>query len=241
MKIVISQPMFFPWVGMFEQIRLADTYVHYSDVQFSKGSFVNRVQIKTDTGIKWLTVPLEKLRLGQSIDEVRINDQSNWRDKHLTALRLAYVNAPCFQDMMDLVESVYVNQYETIDQLSEASLNAVCRYFHLEEGRSFISAKTLEIVGSSSRRVLDIVLALGGDRYITGLGALRYLDHQLFEDNGVSVEYMNYRKAPYAQLHGAFTPFVSVLDLIANEGTDGLKYINSGTTYWKELLNHGSE
>ena len=45
--VVISQPMLFPWVGMFEQIRLADVYVHYTDVQFSKGSFVNRVQIKT--------------------------------------------------------------------------------------------------------------------------------------------------------------------------------------------------
>ena len=45
--VVISQPMFFPWVGMFEQIALADVYVHYDDVQFSKGSFTNRVQLKT--------------------------------------------------------------------------------------------------------------------------------------------------------------------------------------------------
>ena len=60
---------------MFEQIRLADAFVHYSDVQFSKGSFVNRVQIKTSAGIRWLTVPLEKLKLGQRIDEVRISYQ----------------------------------------------------------------------------------------------------------------------------------------------------------------------
>ena len=36
MNVVISQPMLFPWVGMLEQVRLADSYVHYSDVQFSK-------------------------------------------------------------------------------------------------------------------------------------------------------------------------------------------------------------
>ena len=66
--VVVSQPMFFPWVGMFEQIRLADAYVHYTDVQFSKGSFVNRVQIKTADGFRWLTVPLKNVALGQNID-----------------------------------------------------------------------------------------------------------------------------------------------------------------------------
>ena len=56
-RVVISQPMLFPWVGLFEQIRAADVYVHYDDVQFSKGSFTNRVQIKTARGPRWLTVP----------------------------------------------------------------------------------------------------------------------------------------------------------------------------------------
>ena len=73
MKVVISQPMFFPWVGMFEQIRLADIYVHYGDVRFSKGSYVNRVQIKTAQGVRWLTVPLQGVSLGQVIEQVRIN------------------------------------------------------------------------------------------------------------------------------------------------------------------------
>ena len=71
MQIVISQSMLFPWIGLMEQIRLADVFVHYNDVQFSKGSFVNRVQIKTSQGTKWMTVPLENLHLGQRINEVK--------------------------------------------------------------------------------------------------------------------------------------------------------------------------
>ena len=47
-KIVISQPMLFPWIGIFEQIKLSDVYVHYDDAQLPQGrSFINRVQIKT--------------------------------------------------------------------------------------------------------------------------------------------------------------------------------------------------
>ena len=50
MNIVISQPMYFPWMGFFQQIAIADVFIFYSDVQFSKGSFTNRVQIKTSNG-----------------------------------------------------------------------------------------------------------------------------------------------------------------------------------------------
>ena len=73
MKVVISQPMLFPWVGMLEQIMLADVFVHYADVQFSKGSFTNRVQIKDSTGpggrgIGLALVQQTATRLGGGVD-----------------------------------------------------------------------------------------------------------------------------------------------------------------------------
>ena len=35
--VVISQPMFLPWVGLFEQARHADVWFHYDDVQLPQG------------------------------------------------------------------------------------------------------------------------------------------------------------------------------------------------------------
>ena len=238
MKVVISQPMFFPWVGMFEQIALADVYVHYSDVQFSKGSFTNRVQIKTEKGSHWLTVPLGKVSLGQRINEVRIDDTRAWRADHIRMLLASYGEAPCVDEMMSLVRGVYTRNYETIAELSEASLSAVCDYFDLLRGRRFVHIDALSIPGASSRRVLDVVHAVGGTEYITGHGARNYLDHALFARERVSVSYMDYRKVPYEQLHGAFTPFVSILDLIANKGKAGRSLICSGTRDWKEFVEH---
>lgn len=236
MKVLISQPMFFPWVGMFEQIRLADVYVHYGDVQFSKGSFTNRVQIKTAQGIKWLTVPLQQVSLGQSIDEVRLDTRTDWRQQHMGLLKQAYAAAPYRKDMLALVDSVYQQSHASIGHLSRASLAACCRYYGLDAGRRFVEVEQLGIAGASSQRVCDIVKALGGTRYITGHGARNYLDHRLFEDAGIRVEYMDYQKRPYPQLHGEFTPYVSLLDLIANTGPAGIECIYSGTSYWKDFL-----
>jgi len=235
-NIVISQPMFFPWVGMFEQIRLADVYVHYSDVPFSKGSFVNRVQVKTAHGIVWMTVPLSKQQLGQPICEVRINYQKDWRHKHRELLRQAYARTPYQDDVLQIVDSVCSEPHATLDELSKASIAAVCGYLGLEESRRFLDIRELDVGGGSSQRVLDTVLALDGDTYTTGLGARNYLDHELFEAANVRVNYMDYRKTPYPQMHGEFTPYVSILDLIANTGGESGDYIHSESIYWKEFL-----
>ncbi|HMG74737.1 MAG TPA: WbqC family protein [Pyrinomonadaceae bacterium] len=235
-RIVISQPMFFPWVGLFEQIRLADVYVHYDDVQFSKGSFVNRVQVKTSAGMKWLTVPLQNLRLGQEIRAVMIDDKTDWRRAHLDLLSQSYASSPFKDDMMSLVQSVYQRSARTIAEVAVASMEAICDYFSLTQGKNFATSSQLGIGGKSSQRVVDLVKRCDCDVYITGHGARYYLDHELFESSGVRVEYMDYRKLPYRQLHGEFTPYVSALDLIANEGRDGSRVIASRTLYWKDFI-----
>lgn len=238
--VVISQPMFFPWVGMFEQVRLADVYVDYDDVQFSKGSFTNRVQIKTAAGPRWLTVPLKGLSLGQRICDAQIDDARNWRVSHVSALKNAYHGAPYCSDMLALVELVYRDATTSIGDLSRRSMAACCSYFGIGFGGTFMRIGDLRIGGSGSQRVLDVVKALGGSRYVTGWGARNYLEHELFDAAGVSVEYMDYERRPYPQLHGAFTPYVSILDLVANVGKAGKDLIASKSTYWKDYLENES-
>ncbi len=234
--VVISQPMLFPWIGLFEQIRLANVYVHYIDVQFSKGSFTNRVQVKTTAGIDWLTVPVRHEKLGMEIRHTRINPVQPWQRKHLQTLRQAYARAPYAADMLALVESVYAHRDDTIAALAIRGIEAVCAYFGLAAGRRFLQSSELETGGSGSERVLAIVQRLGGSVYVTGHGALNYLQHGLFEQKGIEVRYMDYAKNPYPQLHGAFTPYVTILDLIANAGPGGRDFINSGTKNWREFV-----
>ena len=238
MNVAISQPMLFPWVGLLEQIRLANIWVHYADVQFSKGSFTNRVQIKTSKGVRWLTVPLERIHLGQRIDEVRISNRMDWRNDHLRILSEAYASAPFRREMLQLVESTYAEPPYDIGSLATSSTMALCRYFGLAHSRHFLDSRDLGVSGSGSGRVLGIVTALGADRYITGHGASNYLDHEMFEHAGIRVEYLDYKKLPYPQLHGDFTPYVSSLDLVANMGQEGKARICSGSIYWRDFVSH---
>ncbi|MFO0453454.1 MAG: WbqC family protein [Pseudomonadota bacterium] len=234
--VVISQPMFFPWVGLFEQIRLADVYVHYDDAQFSKGGFSNRVQLKTSSGSRWLTVPLLDLHLGQAINQVRLQAKKDWQPGHVALIEQAYRRAPYCDAMLGLVQEVYAPEASSLADLATRSIDVVCQYLGMATRKVFLSSSSLNIAGASSQRVLDIVKSVGGDTYVTGHGAQGYLDHELFENAGVEVRYLAYRKTPYPQLHGEFTPYVSVLDLIANVGTEGVNWIHSPSVNWKEFL-----
>lgn len=235
-RIVITQSMLFPWVGLLEQFRLATHIVHYDDVQYSKGSFVNRVQVKLPEGQRWMTVPLAQYHFGQRIDELQIDETRAWRQQHLGMLARSFADAPFRDDALALVEQIYAHVYPSVGALSRASMLALVDYFGIGTDRVCMDARSLGVAGSSSERVLAIVELLGGRTYISGHGAARYLAHERFDDAGIAVEYMAYECRPYPQSHGPFTPYVTALDLVAHCGRAGSKMICSQTLSWRKFV-----
>lgn len=236
MKVVISQSMYFPWVGLLEQIRVADIFVHYDDVQYARG-FYNRVQIKTANGSKWMTIPLSNLHRGQRIDEVLIDNQTDWRSQHRDVLKQAYMKAPFRDQMLSMVDEVFSKPATTLSDVSRESILALARYFKLDSKTNFMRSSDMKVQGASSQRLHDLCVAYAADIYVTGHGARNYLDHELFERSGIKVEYMEYKMNPYPQLHGDFTPYVSALDLVANCGNEGGSVICSNSIDWKDFVN----
>jgi hypothetical protein len=86
----------------------------------------------------------------------------------------------------------------------------------------FVRSSDLQAIGERSARLLAIVEELGGGTYLSGPSAKSYLDTAIFAAANVSVEWMDYGGYPeYHQLHGAFEPAVSIVDLLMNEGPRG--------------------
>jgi hypothetical protein len=236
MNVVISQPFFLPWIGLFEQLRLADIFVHFDNVQMpGKNNFVKRVQIKTQHGIKWLTVPVQHINgKSQIIDEVKISYQTDWKNEHQFYIENAYKNAAYFTDVKNLIKKIYEPCFEMLSDYLIYGIETLAAYFGFMP--QFVRSSTLSITSKKSQRVLDIVKYFNGDRYISGHGALNYADHNSFDENNISFEYIDYRKKSYSQLYGDFTPYVSIIDLIANCGRDGVSYICSDSLYWKDYI-----
>jgi len=225
--------MLFPWAGFFELVAHADVHVHLDDSQFSKGGFMNRIQIKHPGGMRWMTIPLEGRGTFLPICSL-VGAGNDWKRRHRALLTQSLSGAPHVVSALDLFDRVYAR--ERIVDLLIASIEETARTIQLSKPTRWVVASDLSVPGKSWQRVLAIVQALGGTRYITAHGAAQYLDHGAFEGAGIAVEYVNYSKTPYQQLHGAFTPYVSILDGIANLGALVRSTICPKAVPWREFL-----
>ena len=232
--VVILQPQFFPWRGVFEQIRLADEFVHLDDAQFQKGGFTNRVQLKTANGPVWLTVPV--LRHGKlpPIADVGIDYKSDWREKHLRTFEMSYARAPFLAAARTIVADVYAERPRTIAELDIAALERCCAELGLHP--EFTRSSATPVTGAKTDRLVALLVPRGATRYVTGLGALDYLSEPQLAAAGVEVRVMRYARRPYTQLHGAFDPHVSILDTIANLGPEAGAALESPAIAWREAV-----
>jgi hypothetical protein len=240
-RIVISQPMFLPWRGMFEQIRLSDVFVFYDDVQLPEGggkgrSFMTRVQIKTPKGQEWLSAPVT--RSGRALQLIQDTEFAplDWRERHLAKLQAVYKPAPYFREIWnDVVTPIYAFETNNLSEFCIHSMRLIAARLGLQPEWHISSELGIGTSGfESSERVLEICRAFDADDYITGHGAANYMDHSIFDVAGVRVAYMEYRLTPYPQLYGEFVPYVSILDLLFNVGDAAPAHLNSEAVPWTE-------
>lgn len=230
--VVISQPMYFPWVGFMAQMAMADIYVWLDDAQFSKGSFTNRVQVKLPIGRKWMTIPLDGTGSFLPIYALAAKG-SSWIDSHREMLSQSFKGYPHAASAIGLFSDVMQDQ-ATLCELLIHGCEAQARALRCLPPR-ILRSSDLALEGSSWERVLGIVTKLGGTHYLTGHGALSYLDHESFERAGVSVSYMSYDHLIWAQSHGEFSPFVTGLDLLASAGPSACNHLRPACMNWRDF------
>jgi hypothetical protein len=231
--VVITQPMLFPWPGFFEQLMLADTYIYLDDAQFSKGSFTNRIQLLRGAERCWMTIPLAGKGSFRAICALEAAGET-WKESHRALVRQSLIGAPFLEDALAIFDRVYARA--PLIELLIASIEEPARYMGIGAARTLARSSTLGVSGASWRRVLDMVRRAGGTRYVTGHGAARYLDHAAFAEAGVEVAYMTYSLSRWPQPGGSFTPYVSILDLIARTGPAARDHLNPATIPWRDFL-----
>jgi hypothetical protein len=229
MKCVILQPSYIPWRGYFHQVQKADVFVFYDCVQYDDRGWRNRNRIKTGAGLQWLTIPVySKGAQTQAIPikDVRIVRDQPWSRKHWAALVQNYGKAPFFERYAPMLEKFYGRSDEMLADFTCELTVALARELGLET--RFVRSSTLPAQGTKTDRLLSILGHLGAKHYISGPSAKEYMELDKFEAAGIGVEFVTYSYPEYPQLHGAFEPTVTILDLIFNTGPEAPKYI------WKQ-------
>lgn len=228
MNVVILQPSYIPWRGFFDQIRRADLFIFYDDVQYDKHGWRNRNQIKTAQGKQWLTIPVHSKGVteGVPIKEVRIDWSKPWAKIHFKALNFAYAKAPHFASYAPWLASVYERRDEFLADFTIWLTIEISRQIGIDHTRFMRSSEIHGIDGQKTGRLIQILKHVGAKHYISGPSARDYVEKEKFEAAGISLEYMEYNYSPYPQLYPPYDPFVTILDLMFMTGAEALIHMD---------------
>jgi hypothetical protein len=228
MTVTILQPGYLPWLGFFDQMLRSDVFVIYDDVQYDKHGWRNRNRIKTPSGPLWLTVPVLVSHQNKPRTlEVKVDHHIPWVRKHIGSIKQFYSKAPYFSEYVPPLEEVLGRPWELLVDLDLAVLNLFCGWLNIST--KIVRSSELAISGDQSERLLKICKHFQATHYLSGDSAQSYLDINLFKQNQIEVIWQNYKHPTYSQLHGDFVPFLSILDLILNCGSESISILQPKT------------
>lgn len=222
MLITIHQPQYLPWLGYLDKIDKADIFVILDNVQFKKNEWQNRNRIKTAQGWQWITVPV-LFRFPEKINEVRINNKTNWSRKHLQALITNYSQSIYFDNYKSFFENVFSRSWDRLVDINVEIIKFLISALGLKT--KLVLSSDLKVREESTERLIDICKILNGNKYLVGKDGNNYMNLDLFDKEGIDLIFQDFKHPEYNQLFGDFEPYMSAVDLLFNCGDNSLKIL----------------
>ena len=225
MIVSIHQPNYIPWLGFFHKLLLSDTYVVFDDVQFPRGKdYANRNQIKTNNGKMWLTASVLGKGDLKPWNQIEINN-NGWKEKHLKNIESFYKKTPYFKSYFLFMKRIYETNHTL---LIDFNLDLIIFFLGcLDKVPNIILSSEIKTPLTGLDKIMYILKNQQATEYISGdgEGSKRYINEQLFKDNNIKLTWQNYKHPVYKQQFGEFIPYMSILDLLFNEGPNSKNII----------------
>ena len=200
-KVILSTAYLAP-VQYFTKLLHYDEVWMESGEHFLKQSYRNRSTILTANGLQSLSVPvMEGSNSNKIIRDVRISYDHPWQKLHWKALISAYNNAPFFEYYSDSLAPFYhemswkfLADYNfEIQEVILSELNIKC---HINQTEQFLPEKNLPF----------------------GMGDFRYTIHPKVQRQKEDPHFKPQIYMQVFQEKFGFTPNLSIVDLLFNEG-----------------------
>jgi len=225
-KVAILQSNYIPWKGYFDLIASVDEFILYDDMQYTRRDWRNRNVIKSNSGLLWLTIPVQvKGAFTQRINETRVVDNS-WIRKHQASINNFYAQTRYYALFKDAIFDVY-RSCENDSYLSHINYKFLIRICQLLGIKTKISwSSDYCLVEGKTERLVDLCKQAGATEYISGPAAKNYIVGELFSNENIKLTWMDYSGyKEYGQLFPPFVHGVSMIDLLFNEGENAIHYM----------------
>ena len=174
MVITIHQPEHFPYEGFFQKMEASELFIILDNVNYRKNYFQNRNKLLNNNDVEeWFTIQVEKGATSKHIKDVKVVD-GPWRKKIVKKLE---------QNLGVNLEHIYSQ-----DKLIDINIQSIeyCREI-LNITTPMIYASKLDVEGTKSELLANLVKRMNGTTYLSGPSGKDYLDMNYFKN--IEVKY----------------------------------------------------
>tara|TARA_R110000796_G_scaffold252631_1_gene389240 strand:- start:125301 stop:125936 length:636 start_codon:yes stop_codon:yes gene_type:complete len=172
---------------------------------YQKQSYRNRCNIGNDRGLHTLSIPIKhngKYKGRNAYADVKIDNKYAWQRQHWRTLQTAYRTSPFFEFYEDEIAVLYTQEYESLLDYNLKTIEVACDCLQIEmpNNKTTIFHKTVDQTKIEGRYLIDAKkeIPLKLEAYV-----------QVFDDRN------------------GFIKNLSILDLLFNEGTNALSYLEN--------------
>lgn len=206
MKTILLHPAYFPSIEQMAAISQAEKIVFEMEDNYQKQTYRNRAYIAHSNGKLLLNIPIKHSHKGirRKTKNVLIENDFPWQEQHWKSLKSAYRTSPFFEYYEDDLQPLFTEPAESLMTHNFKVFEMLCELLGMEVEIS----QTIEY--KANPEITDLRVLIDAKRNT------------------------NFRTEPYTQVHQAnhpFLPNLSVLDLLFNEGTNALNYLEASILF----------
>ena len=216
MKLAIMQPYLFPYIGYFQLMNLADTFVVYDDVQYINRGWINRNNILVSGSKSIFSFSVIKDSSHKNINE-RYFDKNRFEietKKFLKTLTYSYSKAPYFQKVYSLIESILIFDDFIVSEFINNSLINICNYIGITTKLIKSSDINIDNALKSQDRILALCEALGAKQYTNPIGGVELYSKSKFNEQGIELNFIKTDEIIYKQFSNDFVSNLSIIDVM---------------------------
>lgn len=228
MKLAIMQPYFFPYIGYFQLINIADRFVICDDVNFIKGGWINRNYLLIHGEKHLFSLPIKNKSQNKLINELQILFDNKDKMIFLKKVKFSYKKAPYFKSVNTLISEIILCEETNLANFVGNSIRKICKYLGINENIVFSSMNYEKDGLKGQDRVLDICLKEKADTYINPIGGTSLYKKNDFAQKNIKLFFLKTGNIEYKQFTNEFVNDLSIVDvLMFNNKKQINKFLNN--------------
>jgi hypothetical protein len=224
MRVGIMQPYFLPYIGYFSLIKQTHRFILLDTVQFIKHGWIERNRVlKPNNGWQYIAVPLVKHSRDTKIQEIRINNNLDWRDTIFRQLEHYKKRAFFYKETIDVLKIALNIETESIVKLNEHILKTICKYINIDINIDIFSEMSLDIENPNSpdEWALNICKSIGNvNEYWNPEGGLKFFNRNKYKNDGIDIKFLKMNLQMYSQKRFDFEAGLSIVDVMMFNGPE---------------------